>query len=126
MSLAKNLFLVFGLSTFTVMFATIGFNLYLAHTKLDSVLELMSKASYGIKRSTWRKGLMGRYYHVAEIGGLIIFPRSSIKLGSTTIEELNSIPKDFIRQIKWLFGFQTGSLISMLLLLLVHKLGWII
>jgi hypothetical protein len=69
MSLAKNLYLAFGLMTFAGIFFCIGFTLFLAYTKLDSVLEAMSKSTYGIKRSTWQKGPMGRCLHVAEIGG---------------------------------------------------------
>jgi hypothetical protein len=125
MSLAKNLYLAFGLMTFAGIFFCIGFTLFLAYTKLDSVLEAMSKSTYGIKRSTWQKGPMGRCLHVAEIGGLILFPASSIKAGSITAKELERIPKAFIGQIKRLAWAQAGSIISLVVFVLLDKLGWI-
>lgn len=100
MSTADAWMTIFFMVTFTLLIANQLFTLYIAYTKMDAVLELMSKASNRAKHMPYCRGPKGKFFLLATLCGIAVFPKSALTMGDATIEEIESIPLSFVRTLK--------------------------
>jgi len=92
-SLADQVFMVFGLAIFGGGFFCIGISLYMAYTKMDFMLEHLKNCSIVKARSPLKYGgPWGKLMLIGWIAGLFTFPEYYLKRGEASAEDLNNFP----------------------------------
>ena len=92
-SLADQVFMVFGLAIFGGGFFCIGISLYMAYTKMDFMLEHLKNCSIVKAHSPLKYGgPWGKLMLIGWIAGLFTFPEYYLKRGEASAEDLNNFP----------------------------------
>lgn len=92
--------------------------LYVAYTKLEKIENHLKNCKLvNNNRYIWGGGPIGRVYRLAQINGMLRFPRIIVKNGEADLEEIRNLPTPLRRWVK--IPFMTGLVFFASLFILV-------
>ncbi|POA29196.1 MULTISPECIES: hypothetical protein [unclassified Pseudomonas] len=102
----------------------IGIALYIAHTKMDLILEHLKNSSAGTKLAALKQGgVWGRLLLVGGASGLVTFANFYIRRGTLSTEDVNNFPGPLKQKLVLVQWSAIGLLSAMTVLVAVGKSG---
>jgi len=106
------------------MIIWIGIALYIAHIKMDVILEHLKNSSAGTRLATLKHGgAWGRLLLVGGASGLVTFTNFYIRRGTLSTEDVASFPVSLRQKLVWMQWSAIVLLSAMVVLVALGKSG---
>ncbi|HET8790051.1 MAG TPA: hypothetical protein VFM75_02490 [Modicisalibacter sp.] len=107
---------------FLLIFSNIAVWLYVAFTKLTQIENHLANCKLvNNNRRIWGGEPIGRVHRLAQINGMLSFPKIIVKNGEADLEEIMGLPVSLRRWVKIPFGTGVALLFAMIILYVYGK-----